>query len=557
MNRDEDVSGVICGIYQAANNDSPSDAILQLKLNSQYIAELAKGKCRWGQCEYILHALFWVLRNQTFEDIQKKIPKNWDTVKELLADAVVVAQKLTVPDVKKAEEEIEKNKDANKDVKRNNVASNNKRKNAGARCAAECAKFAAEHWQEVTKELKKWCDFLATTNEMSAAEAVQASQVVAEHVGETPRLAQKYPGNSKPMTKRFDVPLGLVPLESGDKRKGRRSEIYIDANGKQWWSTYHLEQKLKDLLKGKRFAAVKSDYLKEHKEERTLINNWFVSKGPSLYFDPDQLNRLKKKFFGVDDTAVVAKVGPIVNNTEGKTNPDGGSLLKLDELAKALNLPDATAVSTAKFKLLAYHKKNKNAEEYREFEDRVESWFIKSGRVKFFKSGHLSEFRALLAEMPHRKGRDIKEKTEKDAGGDSVSVSNNMSVATVEPTVVQPTEKNMPPAKPVGDGRDGIVTPGGDTQGDEIRKLFAGLGGIRLTQIAVEIMEILLGQMAKSGQPLGTGDREELNKDFADVKSALVDKAKAEQAVANKVQELMDAEQRLATVLGNYLSKHS
>ena len=198
-------------------------------------------------------------------------------------------------------------------------------------------------------------------------------------------------------------------------------------------------------------------------------------------------------------------------------NGDDGNLLSLGDLAKELNLPDSMAVSTMKSRLLAFHKGTKNTDEYREFENMVESWFVKSGRAKFFKSAHLEELQELLSILPHRK--------RKDSDGKVGCQETNVKYSSR-----------------------------GDSESKESLRPFAGMCGIEFVRFVTKYLDTLLSNAIKEHQV--TGAKSDAWDEFYKVKDVLVQQIKREQELLEAAQKFIETQQLLAEVVEKSLSKN-
>ena len=101
-------SSIVCSAYHAADGRN-IDIEHFLTKETELISDLAKGNSKWGKCDYLLHIIFWTLRDKDCSKILAKIP---DENIDLLKDAIAVAQKRKLPDEDEASKISEERKSA-------------------------------------------------------------------------------------------------------------------------------------------------------------------------------------------------------------------------------------------------------------------------------------------------------------------------------------------------------------------------------------------------------------------------------------------------------------
>ena len=165
------VAGMLCDILGLANNKTAMiSADHYLKKDMDLISDLLKrdyklvkqlasevDDIRWLQCDYILHALFYALR----EKIPAKILLNSsDEFILQLQDVVNVAKKHAQP----TKEETDFAKSLGEEYSRRSASCKNdqlkKNKNNVVRFSSFITLTVARHWDEMVAELNRWSEYI-------------------------------------------------------------------------------------------------------------------------------------------------------------------------------------------------------------------------------------------------------------------------------------------------------------------------------------------------------------------------------------------------------------
>ena len=437
------VAGMLCDILGLANNKTAMiSADHYLKKDMDLISDLLKrdyklvkqlasevDDIRWLQCDYILHALFYALR----EKIPAKILLNSsDEFILQLQDVVNVAKKHAQP----TKEETDFAKSLGEEYSRRSASCKNdqlkKNKNNVVRFSSFITLTVARHWDEMVAELNRWSEYIDERVSLGSLTQPKKRQLnlpinpqkwelqssAGNRTGESPKISDKTGittnTKEKPM-KQQQVPVADAHTEKATKMSGVQSKK--DFCDEDLWTIEYLAQKL-GLAVGS-FHCKKSAFLKSHPEQREKIKNMFVfGKQKKMSFKVKYFEELKQLMhLKVRASAEIVSQGDVDWWTG-------------DKLAHELGLSSKAYFHTLKSKLLKAHP------EYRE---KIEPWF--SANAALFNPVYLEELKDLF---------QMERRNKKSGNGNSepvqdvrVVVTDNAEIPVDEPRVVIEHPKDL------------------------------------------------------------------------------------------------------------------
>lgn len=341
-------SGIVCAAYHAADGRN-IDIEHFLTKETELICGLTRGDGKWGRCDYLLHIIFWTLRDKDCSKILAKISKeNIDALKA----AITVAVARQRPD-KDAADKIS-NEHKNKSLNPT-LPMHEKYKNNIIRFSALIDSKVADKWNACVKELSKWEQTInGKGNEMQTSNAkeqtVSAAKPIKPVAVQTPEKPVETQTDNSELwtTEQLAAAMGFKAVHSllkakykflkrhpaareqfdelfvvspkGKKRLLFKSDRLDDLNrlmnrkqttqknataqstmrpalDNNLWDIKKLTQELG--ISVNTFYCKKSTFLKKHPAAREQFNKWFVTpskKDNRLLFDSKYFEELKALF---------------------------------------------------------------------------------------------------------------------------------------------------------------------------------------------------------------------------------------------------------------------
>ena len=374
------LSGILNGLFSSIHTHNYMNyAKHYLTLDTEVIAELAKGTHKWGKCDYALHAIFWALRSADCAEIVKTMSP--EKIK-MLGEAITVAKEYKCPDKEKAEET---NLIYMKKNEKPNLPAYAKHTNNIIRYAALIESVISENWWQIQQEFNKWNGLVNTreqTQEITNQPEVKQEQPVQETKEETKTMPEVKTEEPKQEVKQ--------PVITPEKTAPETNE--------ELWTVEQLAKKL-GLKRTSSFYTKKSLFLKSHPD--TMLQKRFKDFFARKTENGVSSVRFRAKFFdelvqmmNTPATKQVVKSAPKKQSEPAKQNAETEELWSTTKLAKQLGIASKGAFARKKMLLLERHP---------EYIAKVSSWF--SGRL--FKAKHFEELKQLIEQNPPVKAEII------------------------------------------------------------------------------------------------------------------------------------------------------
>ena len=347
------VSGVICGAYMAAAGvTSYQNAEQYLIRDTELILDLVKQDCKWGECDYMLHALLFALRKKEISELLSRMSESNIA---FLKEAISEARKYKCPD-KEAADRL--NLEYLKKTQKPTISPYDKYKYNILRYSALIASKIASEWDSVIAELDKW------EANFENKECVIKSE---------PETVNVEPDK---------------PLETPKKKVSVKSEVN-DSNveDEKLLSVAELTKQL-GFKTVAAFYCKKSEFLNKHGEYKEVFDDWFggVQKGK------------KRRLFKAKHLEELRQL--IKKPVEKKPNPD--ILITSDgEFWAMKKLAHEFGVKTMSF----FAKKSEFLKRHPEAKEQFDKWFVvlKPGSNRIlFKAKHFEELKQLMSHHPER-----------------------------------------------------------------------------------------------------------------------------------------------------------
>lgn len=339
-------SSIVCAAYHAADGRNVNIEHFLIR-ETELISGLTKGN-KWGKSNYLLHIIFWTLRDKDCSQILKTMP---DENINLLKDAIAVAKRQQCPNTDDATKISEERKYVSLSP---TLPMHEKYKNNIIRFSALINLKVADKWNTCVKELNKW------DNVINGREAeIQISDTKEEK--ETPKTVPA------------PQPEKTVIAQPAEK------PVETQTDSSELWTMEELTDKL-GYKKTKILSHAKTTCERKHPEVKEMF---IVSRNhrKHLLFKSEYFEDFKRLLNRRTKNATTEK--------EEKTSIPDSNLWSLDKLAKELGLKDANSF---------YCKKTLFLKKHPEAKEKVNSWFVKnehnSGRS--FKSEHFEELNNLM-----------------------------------------------------------------------------------------------------------------------------------------------------------------
>lgn len=241
MDKFQMCSGIVCAAYHAADGRNVDIEHFLIK-ETELIAGLVKGN-KWGKSDYLLHIIFWTLRDRDCSKILKIMPN--DNI-SLLKEAIAMAKQQKYPDTDEAKKISEERKYVSLNP---TLPVHEKYNNNIIRFSALINIKVADKWNTCVKELNKW------DNVINGRE----SEI---HISDTKE-------KETPKTVPAPQPEKTVIAQPTEK------PIETKTDNSELWTMEELTNKL-GLKDANSFYCKKALFLKKHPEAKETVNSWFV-----------------------------------------------------------------------------------------------------------------------------------------------------------------------------------------------------------------------------------------------------------------------------------------
>jgi len=345
MDKFQMCSGIVCAAYHAADGRNVDIEHFLIK-ETELIAGLVKGN-KWGKSDYLLHIIFWTLRDRDCSKILKIMPN--DNI-SLLKEAIAVAKQQKYPNTDEAKKISEERKYVSLNP---TLPVHQKYNNNIIRFSALINIKVADKWNTCVKELNKW------DNVINGRESeIQISDTKEK---ETPKTVPA------PQPEKTVI---AQPTEKPIETKTDNSEL---------WTMEELTDKL-GYKKTKILSHAKTMCERKHPEIKEMF---VVSRKhrKHLLFKSEYFEDFKQLLKRRTKTIKPEK-------KEIQSAPDS-ILWDTDKLAKELGLKDANSF---------YCKKTLFLKKHPEAKETVNSWFVKNEHKSgySFKSEHFEDLNQLM-----------------------------------------------------------------------------------------------------------------------------------------------------------------
>lgn len=346
MDKFQMCSGIVCAAYHAADGRNVDIEHFLIK-ETELIAGLVKGN-KWGKSDYLLHIIFWTLRDRDCSKILKIMP---DENINLLKDSIAVAKQQKYPNTDEAKKISEERKYVSLNP---TLPVHQKYNNNIIRFSALINIKVADKWNTCVKELNKW------DNVINGRESeIQISDTKEK---ETPKTVPA------PQPEKTVI---AQPTEKAIETKTDNSEL---------WTMEELTDKL-GYKKTKILSHAKTTCERKHPEIKEMF---VVSRKhrKHLLFKSEYFEEFKQ---------LLKRRTKTIKPEKKEIQPAPDSILwDTDKLAKELGLKDANSFYCKKALFLKKHPEAKET---------VNSWFVKNEHKSgySFKSEHFEELKQLFA----------------------------------------------------------------------------------------------------------------------------------------------------------------
>ena len=436
------VAGMLCDILGLANNKTAMISADQyLKKDMDLISDLLKrdyklvkqlasevDDIRWLQCDYILHALFYALR----EKIPAKILLNSsDEFILQLQDVVNVAKKNAQP----TKEETDFAKSLGEEYSRRSASCKNdqlkKNKNNVVRFSSFITLTVARHWDEMVAELNRWSEYIDERMSLGSLNRPKKRQLnlsinpqkwelqssAGNRTGESPKISDKIGittnTKEKPM-KQQQAPVGNgdTPVKAqGKTEKPVEASIKKDSDSTELWTVSELAKKL-GMKDAQRFHNWKCVFMSKHPDVKSKVNSWFVvskeNKRHFLLFRAEHFQELKQLKESVPESKIKDDIIVV----------DGVELWTTQKLVRELGYASVQSFHTMKWKFLKVHP------EAKEKFDKYFGGSVGAQKRKLFCAKYFDELKALL----------------KETAGTPENTAENVASVVADESVVEPVQ---------------------------------------------------------------------------------------------------------------------
>ena len=321
---------------------------------------------RWRQCDYMLHALLWTLRNMDSGKVLKDMSK--DSIK-ILKDTLSAIQDYERPNKRDA--------DVVADIyyrkaQKQNIPPVVKQEYNVVRFSSFITSTVAAHWDEVTTEVKKWTALLEmpqnTKTEQKEVAKVAEQKTVAEPV------------------KKVEIQTPVQPAVAINQKEKTMKEK--TENNEELWTTERLAHELgfKNIMS---FHTTKYMVLKKNPDAAAKLNEWFSGVVPNKkrpLFKAKYFEELKLLFNGRTKNRIESEPKQKLKVADA-TEADG-ELWTLVQLADKLGMPNVNVL---------YAKKNACIARNQNLAEQINGWFVKRGNRRYFKAKYFDDLKSLFA----------------------------------------------------------------------------------------------------------------------------------------------------------------